>query len=86
MGRPFWKFKFFSKNVWRSLSQKKKKINIYNRGSTIPKKFNSKIIILHQGKFFKRMKILKYFKGLKFGEFGFTKRPFYFPQINKKKK
>lgn len=92
MSRPIWKFKFFSKSVWRKIlflyrSNSLKKFNyksVYERGSNIPSVFKNSIFRVHKGASFRNLLINKLNVGMKFGEFGFTRKPFHFPLKKKK--
>lgn len=83
MSRSKWKFINFSNYQWK-FSLKKKKF-YFNRNIIINKLFLKKIIRIHKGNKFIFFKINELHLGFKFGEFSLTKKPFYFPKINKKK-
>lgn len=92
MARSFWKFKFFSNSVWRKIFFLKKNLVfkrfnykiIFERGSNIPLIFKNSIFKIHKGLGFRNLLITKLNVGAKFGEFGFTRKPFYFPFRKKK--
>jgi len=93
LARSFWKFKFFSHSIWRLIKKinlKKinlKKINyklLYQRSSTIPMIFKNFIFKIHKGYGSRTFLVNKLNIGMKFGEFGLTRKPFYFPFKNKK--
>lgn len=94
MARSKWKLIYFSKNIWNLLFKIKlkkkfnllKKIIIFNRNSSIPSSFSGLNVFIHKGNFFKKITLLKYYSSLKFGEFSFTKKPFKYPLISKKKR
>ena len=87
MARSKWKNKYFSLDLWKKIILLKRnkikkalKSKKYFRASTVPKCFISKKIILHKGNVFKTLKITKYLIGYKFGEFAFTRKPFFYPK------
>lgn len=57
---------------------------IYDRSSTIPSCFVGHLVSVHKGTKNRRLLIHKYNVGYKFGEFGFTRKPFFFPFRKKK--
>jgi ribosomal protein S19 len=92
MARSKWKNKFFSLNVWKSITRLKQNLskkvffkNKFYRSSTIPKCFYSNIINIHKGNIWRKFLIGKSFVGYKFGEFAFTKKPFFYPKKDIKK-
>lgn len=94
MARPVWKFKFFSNSVWRKIfflkkskSNLLKKFNykvLFERSSNIPSIFKNSIFKVHKGLGFRNLLVTKLNIGMKFGEFGFTRKPFHFPMRKKK--
>lgn len=56
----------------------------YDRSSTIPSCFVGHVVAVHKGHKRRRLLIHKYNVGYKFGEFSFTRKPFFFP-VRKKK-
>jgi ribosomal protein S19 len=58
---------------------------IYERSSTIPKCFKYVTYRIHKGNDFRKLIVSKYHIGFKFGEFSFTRKPFYFPLKKKKR-
>jgi ribosomal protein S19 len=95
MARAKWKNKFFSFDLWRSITRLKqnflKKLfrkKKFYRSSSIPKCFLNNYINIHKGKIYKKLLINKNIIGLKFGEFALSKKPFFFPKkiIKKSKK
>ncbi len=58
---------------------------LYNRNSNIPKQFINLKFLIYKGNCFKKLKITKYYIGFKFGEFSFTRKPFKYPLIKKKR-
>lgn len=86
MGRSSWKFKFFSKNLWRKIFKfikyrnlKYKKTLLYDRRSSIPACFTGFSFNIHKGFNFRKLMVNKYNVGYKFGEFSFSRKPFHFP-------
>lgn len=92
VARPCWKFKFFSKSIWRKIiylynNAGVKKFNyksIYDRSSHIPSIFKNSIFKVYKGSGFRNLLINKLNVGMKFGEFAFTRKPFHFPLRKKK--
>jgi ribosomal protein S19 len=58
----------------------------YDRASTIPSCFVGLVVAVHKGHKRRRLLIHKYNVGYKFGEFSFTRKPFFFPFRKKKGK
>lgn len=74
MSRSKWKG-FFTEKSYLTVKQKKtKKIQIWNRSSTISESFLNKSVYIHNGKTFKRIKISRAKVGYKFGEFASTRK------------
>jgi len=91
MARSRWKLEYFSKSVWRKivLLKKNKKLKrriFYDRASSIPDCFFSRYIRIHKGKRNRNLLIDTFVIGKKFGEFSYTRKPFYFPAKRSKKK
>ena len=93
MARSIWKFKYFSKSVWRKLFKIKKIKNkhfrfnykyIYDRSSSIPSCFKGSIFKINKGMSYRNLIINRFVVGMKFGEFAFTRKPFHFPLKKKK--
>lgn len=87
MARSKWKNKFFSFDLWKkiifikqNLFKKVTKKDKHFRSSSIPLCFNLLKIGIHKGNIFKKLYITKHIVGYKFGEFSFTKKPFYYPK------
>lgn len=59
---------------------------IYNRSLNILNCFKNFNFFVFKGNIFKSIKINKYCSFYKFGEFSFTRKPFKFPLIKKKKR
>ena len=93
MARSKWKNKFFNKFLWSEIfylfsnnNFKHFKKLSYFRNSQIPRCFLGKKVYLHKGKIFNKIFINNYVVGLKFGEFSYTRKPFFFPKKDQKKK
>lgn len=91
MARSFWKFKFFSKSIWRRIIHfykvkkfKHKKNNLFDRSSSIPECFKNRFFKIHKGNSSRKFFVNRYNIGKKFGEFSFTRKPFHFPLRKKK--
>lgn len=91
MARSSWKFKYFSKSIWRRIIHffkykkfKYKKYNFYERSSNIPDCFKNRFLKIHKGNTSRKLLVNKYNVGKKFGEFSFTRKPFHFPLKKKK--
>ena len=90
MARSFWKFKFFTKSIWRKIFTKvrrkkiKYKLKFFDRNSHIPLCFINLRFNIYKGSGVRRFLVNRYNVGMKFGEFAFTRKPFHFP-IRKKK-
>lgn len=95
MARAKWKNKFFSFDLWRNIIRLKQNIlkklffkKKFYRSSSIPKCFTNYHIRIYKGNNSKKLLITKNIIGFKFGEFSFTRKPFFFPKkiIKKNKK
>ena len=64
----------------------KKTIIFYLKSYKICINFIDKKIFIHKGNVFKKLYINKYMIGFNFGFFIFTRKPFFFPKLFKKKK
>lgn len=96
MGKSNLKLLFFSKNTWRYLFIKfhnlkyfykrlRRKV-IYTRSSYIPKAFSFLNLKLFKGNLKLRLFFKKKLTGCRFGEFSFTRKPFFFIPKAKKQK
>lgn len=63
-----------------------KKKKIYSRSCAIPNFFDNIVFNLYKGKQFMQLPINQNLIGFKFGEFAFTRKPFFFTPKEKKKK
>lgn len=91
MARSRWKLKYFSNSVWRKIvglkkNKKLKRRYFYDRSSTIPDCFFACLMRIHKGKKIRKILVEEKIIGKKFGEFSFTRKPFYFPSKKKKNK
>ena len=91
MARSRWKLKYFSNSIWRKIVNLKKNKRLrrrvlYDRASSIPDCFFAATVKIHKGKRIRKLLIESYVIGKKFGEFSFTRKPFYFPAKRSKKK
>lgn len=91
MARSKWKFFFFSNYIFRSIFNKKAQIKkknklFFNKSSTIPISLKNHSFFIYKGNLAKTLIVIKYIQSLKFGEFVFTRKPFYFPIKEAKKK
>ncbi len=93
MARSKWKNRFFTFDVWKNIILVKQNIlkkvskkNKFFRSSSIPNCFTSLRINLHKGNIFKKIFVTKQLVGYKFGEFSFSRKPFFYPKKDVKKK
>lgn len=61
-------------------------MTIYNRSNQVLTKLKGIHYSIHKGNLFKLLKPFRYHSAYKFGEFSFTRKPFFFPKKVKKKK
>lgn len=92
MARVTWKHSFFSKSIFKKILITKlfnynlKKFPIMSRCSAIPHALLNSKIGVHNGMHFVFIHVTKFMIGRKFGEFSFTRKNFFFPLKEKKKK
>lgn len=92
MARANWKYNYISKPIFKKIflkklfNQKLKKFPIMTRNSIIPKELLSTNVGIYNGMNFVYLFITKFMLGRKFGEFSFTRKSFFFPLKDKKKK
>lgn len=84
MARSKWKFNFFSKKLLQKnftvlCLKTSSKLIFQNRKTIISKLFDEKNMYVFKGLSWTKIKISKLHVGHKLGEFGLTKKPFYFP-------
>lgn len=58
---------------------------IYNRSLPISSIYSQFRFLVHKGNAFRKLRFKHFLIGYKFGEFAFTRKPFYFPIKTKKK-
>lgn len=94
MARARWKFLYYENAIWKHTFSKfyseklklKKKLIITNKSSSIPPIYLYKNVSLHKGNIFLKKKVNRHMIGFKFGEFAFSRKPFFFPLKKKNKK
>lgn len=92
MARSRWKKVYFDYGIWRKLKKMERKNYldmipvIYNRSSSIPESFYPAILKVHKGKITSRLVVSDLHHNYKFGEFSYTRKPFYFPMKRSNKK
>lgn len=91
MARSRWKLSYFSRSIWRKIvsvkkNKKLRKRVIFDRSSSVPSCFYFKYFRVHKGRRSRSLFINNLIVGKKFGEFSFTRKPFYFPSKRTKKK
>jgi ribosomal protein S19 len=93
MARSKWKFYFICRGLQRFLFFKKSrskvkslKKKIYSRSTIVPKGLTRNSVLIYKGNEFKQLYVTKRFTNYKFGEFAFTRKPFYYPIKDKNKK
>jgi len=92
MARSRWKVSYFSKFIWRLIYIlkkreghryykffKKTRIPIFSRKSVIPKCFTGMSVSIHKGSNFRKLIVDNLTAGYKFGEFGFTRKLYFYP-------
>ncbi len=84
-------FFFFSNSFWRLLLNKKNLLKknkklLFSKTSVIPFSFKDKEFLIYKGNIAKTLAVNKFMVGYKLGEFIFTRKPFYFPLKETKKK
>jgi len=91
MARSQYKNIYYIRGVWQNLLKKKlnKKLSnkvIMGRQSTIPKILTGSKYFIYNGNTYNKVKLLSPMGGKKFGEFSVSKKPFYYPKKDKKKR
>lgn len=91
MARSRWKLNYFSNSVWRKIiglkkNKRLKRRTFYDRSSVIPDCFFAFLIRIHKGRRNRKLIIDNKNIGKKFGEFSYTRKPFYYPPKKKSKK
>jgi ribosomal protein S19 len=72
--------------IKQNFSKKVLKKNKFFRSSSIPSCFISLRLGLYKGNYFKKIFITKQMVSFKFGEFSFSRKPFFYPKKDIKKK
>ncbi len=87
LARSKWKNKFFTKSIWNGIinhyfKKPLKKTNriIYSRNSHIPNCFSMYKVFIHKGNINNKLIITNNIVGYKFGEFSFSRKPFFYPK------
>ena len=93
MQKSKWKQKNLDKNtvylIYKQnskLKTKKKTILVFNRAACVHKALINYKLLIHKGSWFRNLIRKFYFFKKKFGEFAYTRKPFFFPRKKKKKK
>ncbi len=88
MARSGWKFFYINSNIYKYIFISKfKNIKIskfFYRSCIIPKFFLKKTISIYKGNIFMKMLVTRHHIGFKLGEFGVTRKPFNYPNKDKK--
>jgi len=82
---------YLSNSFWRLLLNKKNTLKknkklLFSKASVIPFSFKNKEFLIYKGNIAKTLIVNKFMINFKFGEFIFTRKPFYFPLKESKKK
>lgn len=95
VARSRWKLTYFSKNIWRLIFKRKHKysplhkklsLTIYSRGSSIPQCFSGFYVNIHKGKNYRQLLLDVFHSHYKFGEYGYTRKLYYYPLKKKKRR
>ncbi len=91
MARSNYKQPYYSPAMWRKIF--KIKLNtivrgrlVFDRGSAIPKIFTGSRYFGYNGNVFNKLLIKPEISLKKFGEFAITRKPFFYPKKDKKKR
>lgn len=91
MARSQYKNNYYSKSLWKTIL--KKKLNkvvwnrlIFNRASSIPNILSKDKYFIYNGNIFNKVNISSTLGSKKFGEFSVSKKPFFYPKKDKKKR
>ena len=85
MARSKWKNKFFNKDTWSKIFSNKysrlfknfKKV-FFSRSSSVPTSLINTKVFIHKGKITNKVLLTKNHIGYKFGEFSYSRKPFFF--------
>jgi len=69
MSRSKWKGSFVEKNILN-----KDHTKLWSRSSTVPESMIGNFVLIHNGKEFKKVLIIREKVGFKFGDFSFTRK------------
>lgn len=94
MSRSRWKFLYFKSFFWKNVflnkfsknKNIKKKFKITNKSTRIPKMLLYSYVSVHKGNVSIHKRINKWMIGKRFGEFVFTRKPFFYPIKSKNKR
>ena len=67
-------------------TRKRRVIKTWARSSSVPSLLGISLVLVHKGNSFNRVQYTKLIFFKKFGELAFSRKPFYYPSIKKKKK
>ena len=91
MARSTYKNDYYTKDIWKKII--KKKLNkviwsklIFNRKSNIPKILKNSKYFVYNGNIYSKLKLCETISNKKFGEFSMTRKPFFYPKKDKKKR
>lgn len=74
MSRSTWKGPFLDKFLFKPTELLQKNQKVWSRRSVIPASLMGSVVLVHNGKEFKRVAINRERIGFKFGEFSFTRK------------
>lgn len=94
MSRSKWKFLFLKDFFWKNIflnklsknKKVKKKFLITNKATSIPRMLLYSYVTIHKGNIHISKRVNKWMIGRRFGEFVFTRKPFFFPVKLKNKR
>ena len=91
MSRSSWKHQTFTHSILKKIkiSFLKKLVLgrlVFTRNLTVPIEFEGSQYFIYNGIIFNRIRVNDSFSGKKFGEFSITRKPFFYPKKNKKKR
>jgi small subunit ribosomal protein S19 len=74
MSRSAWKGPFLDNFLFKSTEQLQKNQKVWSRRSVIPASLMGSVVLVYNGREFKRVAINRERIGFKFGEFSFTRK------------
>lgn len=91
MARSNYKNNYYSKLIWKAILKKKLNKTIWNRliftrSSFIPQSLSNHKYFIYNGNIFNKVNVSSLMTTKKFGEFSITKKPFFYPKKDKKKR